>query len=390
MITTSIGRSAFGASAAFVMLAGCGSGPQPPIATSSIPQGHANGIATPACPQVIGKPTCLALRVNGIQSLTPSGWLPSDLETRYNLPITKGSGQIVAIVDAYDNPNVASDLAAYRSEFGLGTPNFYKYNQEGQQGNYPGGSTGWGLEIDLDVDMVSAGCPKCTIYLIEANGADTSDLETAEAEAVTLGAHIVSNSWICYGSNSCVGQSYFDAPGVVYLAAGGDGGYSEIGAPAVLDSVVAVGGTQLAKKGSKYSETIWEGGGGCATGVTKPPWQHDPDCKYRTVNDISSEAGCSPGVAEYDSYGYGGWIQVCGTSASSPLNAAVFGLAGNASTISAPKNSWTLKKKQLKKDLHLIGGGGGSCGNYLCGDGRYRKYYSGPAGWGSPNGTGAY
>jgi len=134
-----------------------------------------------------------------------AGWAPSDFQNRYNLPSsTKGSGQIVAIVDAYDNHNVASDLMAYRSEFGLGTVNFSKYNQEGQQSNYPSGSVGWGLEIDLDVEMVSATCPLCTIYLIEANSADSSDLEAAEVEAVKLSAHIVSNSWICYGSLNCV------------------------------------------------------------------------------------------------------------------------------------------------------------------------------------------
>ena len=71
----------------------------------------------------------------------------------------------IAIVDAYDNPNVASDLAAYRSNFGLGTANFTKYNQSGQQSNYPSGSTGWGVEIDLDVEIRSSWrfCPACMI-----------------------------------------------------------------------------------------------------------------------------------------------------------------------------------------------------------------------------------
>ena len=78
-------------------------------------------------------------------------------------------GQIVAIVDSYDNPNVASDLAKYRSHYGLPKAKFYKYNQDGQQSHYPKGNTGTGVEIDLDVEMVSASCPNCTIYLIESN-----------------------------------------------------------------------------------------------------------------------------------------------------------------------------------------------------------------------------
>ena len=116
----------------------------------------------PACPQVVGKPTCLAI-LQSKSGISPAvaGWGPTDFQTRYNLPSsTKGSGQIVAIVDAYDNPNVASDLAQYRSNFGLGTANFTKYNQNGQTSGFPSGNTGWGVEIDLDVEMVSASLPE--------------------------------------------------------------------------------------------------------------------------------------------------------------------------------------------------------------------------------------
>ena len=357
-----------------------------------MPEWMAKNEAHAACPQVVGQPTCLALIKNGPQpNCSPSsscGWTPKDLETRYKLPITKGSGQIVAIVDAGDHPDAATDLAKYRTQFGLGTASFSKYNQNGEQSNYPT-YTGWHLEIDLDIDMVSAACPLCTIYLVEANSASSTDLDTAETEAVKLGAHIISNSWICYGSINCVDHSAFDQPGVEYLAASGDSGYNQNGAPEALGTVVSVGGTQLTKSGSTYTESIWNGaGGGCATGETKPSWQHDPDCAYRTDADVSSEAGCSPGVAEYDTLS-GGWTGVCGTSAASPLNAGVYGLAGNASSQDAAKRFWTLTKTQHKKDLHSVSGGG-TCGNYLCGDGRYKHYYSGPAGWGSPNGIGAF
>src|SRR5580704_5203143 len=125
-----------------------------------------------------------------------AGWAPVDFQTAYNLPSgTKGAGQIVGIVDAFDNPNVTSDLKTYRTNFSLGTAKFTKYNQTGQKGNYPIGNTGWGLEEDLDVQMVSAVCPKCTIYLIEANDNSSTNLYAAVKEAVKLGAHIVSNSY---------------------------------------------------------------------------------------------------------------------------------------------------------------------------------------------------
>jgi subtilase family serine protease len=372
-----------------------------PVGTRIHPSWEKQGLATAACPQVVGVNTCLALTVKGIKSLTtPNGWTPANLQAAYKLPSsTKGSGQIVAIVDAYDNPNITSDLNTYRSQFGLGTAKFTKYNQEGQTSNYPQGSTGWGTEEDLDVDMVSAACPNCTIYLIEANTNGTSDLEAAENEAVTLGAHIISNSYICYDSTCGYSESDYDQPGVVYLAASGDGGYNLNGPPEWFGSVVSVGGSQLHTSGSGYTETVWNGaGGGCSnngsgTGQTKPSWQKDPGCSYRTDSDVSSEAGCAPGVAEYDTYGNGGWIEECGTSAASPLNAAVFALAGNPSSVNAGQRFWSLKKKKQRRDLHYIkSGSDGSCGgSYLCTAGTKQfGRYAGPTGWGSPKGVGAY
>jgi hypothetical protein len=357
-----------------------------------MPLWEAQGIATPVCAHVAGKPTCLALTVKTGRLIKPSGWTPSDLEAAYKLP--SAPGETVAIVDAYDNPNIGSDLATYRAQFGLPKAKFVKYTQRGQQKNYPQANVDWGVEEDLDVDMVSAACPRCTIYLVEANAANAPDLQTAEAQAVTLGAHIVSNSWTCYGSNACVDTSDFDTPGVVYLAGSGDYGYGQIGAPSVFDSVVSVGGTQLAANGPAYIESVWpDAGSGCATGITKPQWQHDPDCTARTEADVSAEAGCLPGVAEYDSYGAGGWIQECGTSVSTPLNAGVFALAGNARSLSAPKNFWTLKSGARRRDLHTItSGSNGSCkGEYLCQAGsREFKTYAGPTGWGTPKGVSAY
>ena len=381
-----------------LLLAGC-SDAQPatvgPMAPPLQRTAQRNDIAQPACPQVAGQATCLG-RVESRGGISPAvgGWKPSDFQTRYNLPSsTNGAGQIVAIVDAYDNPNVTSDLAAYRAEFNLGTANFTKYNQDGQTSNYPSGNVSWGVNKDQEVEMVSAACPKCTIYLIEANTNNGSDLQAAEVEAVKLGAHIVSNGWIC--SAPCLDSSDFDTPGVVYLGSDGTGGYGGYngrgGEPAAFASVVSVGGTVLSKSGSTYRESVWsETGAGCARAVAKPSWQHDPDCMSRTVNDISAVA---VGVAAYDSYGYGGWTTGRGTDISVALNAGVFGLAGNASSQNAAEKFWTMSKKKRNKELHYISSGSdGSCGGeYLCQAGTKQfGTYSGPAGWGTPNGIKAY
>ncbi|HEY1867550.1 MAG TPA: S8 family serine peptidase [Candidatus Cybelea sp.] len=396
------------------LLAGCG-GSQPPFGVPNAmqrdlaPQWRAQRLARTACPQVVGKPTCLALQVTDHDGITPlcspsssCGFTPAELQTAYDLTsrLGGGSGTKVAVIEAGDLSAASSDLATYRSQYGLGTASFFKYNENGQQSNYPPSceNYGWCLEIDLDIDMISASCPNCTIYLMEAkDGSTISDFEQAEKEAVTLGATIVSNSWTCYGSWDCGDSnfgSYFNTSGIAYLASSGDAGYDSIGGPSVLDTVLAVGGTQLSKNGSGYGETIWNDGGfGCATpdivgspGVPKPSWQHDPDCAYRTEVDVSAESGCSPGVAMYISM-YGGWIDVCGTSVASPFLAGVVGLAGNAANLNGGKYAWTLTKKQHKKYFNHPTGSAGSCGNYMCGDGRYMKYYSAPGGWGSPNGV---
>jgi hypothetical protein len=387
-------RFVFVAVASGVLLAACGGGM--PVMTSQSgtqtqrhSQGQVGPPGRPACPERgLDDAKCGVVIIRAGVQPQVAGWGPSDLQAAYKLPSSQGSGQIVAIVDAYDNPNVASDLAAYRSHFGLPPANFNKYNQKGQQSNYPAPNTGWAAEIDLDVEMVSAVCPNCTIDLIEANS--FSELLVAEREAVKLGAHIVSNSWYC---THCWGRrmkSAFDSPGVVYLAIGGDHNYASYG-PAKLDNVVSVGGTVLAKRGSKYKEIVWPWtGGGCATGIRKPSWQHDPGCTSRTQNDVAAVAY---GVAEYDSYNQSGWITTAGTSISTPLIAAVYALAGDASSQHGGKKFWTLTAQERKKYLHAISeGSDGSCGgSYLCtaGTGQYFTY-SGPTGWGTPNGIGAF
>src|SRR5262249_23246218 len=156
------------------------------------------------------------------------------------------------------------------------------------------------------------------------------------AEAVTLGAHVVEMGLLCPGSTHCFNPSTFDTPGVVYVTSSGDFGYDETGAPSSLGSVVSVGGTALFKQGATYSEEVSSGtGGGCtsnggATGIAKPDWQKDPDCAFRTDNDVSAVAW---NVAIYDSFGYNGWLASGGGAMASSLIAGVFGLAGNASKL---------------------------------------------------------
>jgi len=236
--------------------------------------------------------------------------------------------------------------------------------------------------------MVSASCPKCTVYLVEANSSSWSDIETAEAEAVKLGAKVVSNSYSGTGSS----ESYYSTKGITYLASSGDSGYGLVD-PATFQDVIAVGGTFLNKASGKrgYSEVVWvDSGGGCSsTGEAKPAWQKDPKCTYRTGSDVGAIAVAA---AEYDTYSESGWITVDGTSISSPLVAGMVGLAGNATKQTGGENLWKLSKANQKLDIYKITtGANGSCGGeYLCTAGTKQfGIYSGPTGWGTPHGVGA-
>jgi hypothetical protein len=383
-------------------------------AATHVPEWQAKHLARAVCPQAKGKVVCQVLLAHtGADPLcSPSsscGWTPAQLQKAYDLTssLGKGSGTKVAVIEVGDESSAATDLATYRTEYGLGTGTLVKYNQDGKESDYPPSceNYGWCLETDLDIEMVSTSCPKCTIYLMESGDA-ISDIEATEAEAVTLGAKILSNSFSCPENWDCGDTNfpnYFDTKGVAYLASTGDDAYNTIGAPSDLQTVVGVGGTQLALSGSKYSETVWnDASAGCSSpsvvgspGVPKPSWQHDPDCTYRTDGDISSESGCSPGVSEYTSQ-YGGWVDVCGTSVASPFTAGIIALEGNASKINGGESFWKLKGKKLKKGLHDIDSGSdGSCGGeYLCTAGAKGslgyKTYSGPAGWGTPIGIKDY
>ncbi len=361
------------------LLPGC-TGSRPPIGAPGLAQTISRQrAALPACNATRnGDVRCqVSIEISATRSDKPTGWSPHDLEQAYNLPSsTKGSGQIVAVIDAYDNPDVASDLAEYRSTFKLPAANFTKYNQEGQQSNYPEGSPEWGIETDLDVEMVSASCPNCTIYLIEANSNSVSDIEATAAEAVTLGAHIVSESFEGKG----LSKSYFDTRGVTYLAGTDGGGLQE---PADFDSVVAVGETELSKGGDRkrgYSEIVWpdSNSGGCYKAVRRPPWQHDQYCKHRLANDVAANAS---NVAEYDSYDEVGWMIVDGAAIPTPFLAGVFGLAGNAAEQDGGRTFW---KPSHQKHLYSVTEGSDQCA--------YVEYphYNSCTGWGTPHGIGAF
>jgi subtilase family serine protease len=342
-----------------------------------------------------GHAACFALRVAGGSHLSaftgPAGYHPADLVSAYKLDTTKGSGQTIAIIDAFDNPNAAADLAVYRSTFGLPACTiangcFKKVNQNGAVSPLPAANTGWGVEIALDLDMVSATCPKCHILLVEASSASFADLGTAVNRAATMGATEISNS---YGGSEGGGVAAdYNHPGIPITVSSGDAGYAAgPQSPADFSTVTAVGGTTLTHASTKrgWTETAWhDAGSGCSNLVAKPAWQHDKACKKRMIADVAAVADPNTGVTIYDTLGYSGFLVVGGTSASSPIIAGVYALAGNGATIANASFAYA----HTTSLFDVTKGSNGTCAlKYLC---TAKKGYDGPTGFGTPDGTGGF
>ncbi len=346
-------------------------------------------------------------------SSSPTGYGPLDLQSAYNVPTSAGLGQTIAIVDAYDNPNAASDLAAYRSYYNLpatasctvdlqqGTvtsssttqPCFAKVNQNGVAGSYPRGDTGWGQEISLDLDMASAICPNCNILLVEAASSSFKNLGTAVNTAASLHVAAISNS---YGSSGDVSDAtygkYYDHPGIAVTASTGDNGYG-VGYPATSAFAIAVGGTSLNHASSGWTESAWSGAGsGCSSYQAEPGYQTDyglTACNgKRAIADVSAVADPYTGVAVYDTYGTRTtWAQFGGTSASSPIIAAMYALAKGQGASWPDYPAATLYKDWSGLN-DVTSGSNGTCSTtVLCTSG---ANWDGPTGLGTPNGTAAF
>jgi subtilase family serine protease len=320
-------------------------------------------------------------------TIGPAGGLtPGDLATAYGLTTTGGSGQTLAIVDAYNDPNLNADLQTFDTEYGLATCSTSNgcldiVNESGASSPLaPNDTTGWSVETSLDVETAHSICQGCKILLVEANTNKNTDLGTAVNTAVTLGATEVSNSYggLESGSTTAI-QADYNHPDVVITASAGDDGYYSFddlaadnlpNTPAAYPSVVAVGGTSLylAQNGTRQSETVWNDngpqdyyeqltleslgatGGGCSTKFTAQGWQsHESDWAstgcgtHRLVSDVSADADYLTGLDVYDSYtcasgcvSSAGWYTIGGTSLASPIIAAVYALAGGAHGVKDP------------------------------------------------------
>lgn len=321
-----------------------------------------------------------------------SGYAPAQLRDAYKIDAQGTASTIIAIVDAFGYDNAESDLATYRAQFDIPpctTDNgcFKKLNQKGTSDHYPPQNIGWAQESALDLDMASAMCPNCTIYLIEGHNNTGANLARAANEAAALGAHVISNSYCGREYHHArVLQKFYKHPGVAVTAANGDAGYG-LCQPADMPSVVAVGGTSLltAQNDRGWNETVWSGtGSGCSAQFTKPHWQTDTGCPTRTIGDTAAVANPGTGVAVYgpNSAGVSTWMVFGGTSVATPLIGGVFG--ANGGTVNAASTIYA----HTANLFDVTSGSNGTCDPaYLC---TGEVGYDGPTGNGTPNGITAF
>jgi subtilase family serine protease len=297
-----------------------------------------------------------------------------------------GTGQTIAIVDAYDDPSfvdstingvpggtpnpafATSDLAHFDKQFGLpNPPSFVKLNQYGSTTNLPGTDPAgagnpygnWEDEEALDVEWAHAMAPGASIILVEANGATLSNMYTAvDAARIQPGVTVVSMSW---GSGEFSGEtsydSHFQTPAghvpITFVAASGDNG--TLSYPAASPDVLSVGGTSLQDLDPEgdypgtgpNGEVSWyqvngngtvnSSGGGVSSQEPLPTYQSsvvptgtNPNTTKREGPDVAYNAGY--GVDVYDSYNEtrtspGPWESWGGTSAGAPQWAALIAIA---------------------------------------------------------------
>lgn len=369
----------------------------------------------------------------GASSPSNDAMAPGDVIAAYQIPAsTSAGGKIVAIIDMPDATALA-DVNVYRKAFqlpelpqcpgnglpvpGSGTPCFAAVDENGAVTSSAGDCPTNDAETGLDMEMVSAGCPDCSLVLVQMTGASTTngptvaDFIQATRSAIGLGADAISMSFGGAELDVPTGNNY-TTPGHLVLAASGDAGYlnelqQQAGQPLTptypssAPDVLSVGGTTLTTNGAQYGEVVWNdgvlggaGGSGCSTVEGMPSFQSQflstspgafGSCTMRATTDVAAIAEFKParggGIAEYDSVD--GWIETAGTSAASPLMAGLLTRLGVTGLISG-NLGWVYENTSGFNDITSGDNDPGqTCTSVLCQAG---PGWDGPTGVGTPNG----
>ncbi|MDR7332992.1 S53 family peptidase [Roseateles asaccharophilus] len=357
-------------------------------------------------------------------------YTPAQVRAAYGLPALTassaqlGAGQTIYIVNAKHDPNIAAELAAFNSKFGLPTCTTrtlaatatlplaaasksacelviaYSTAAGALTATAPAYDSGWATEIALDVQWAHAIAPLARIVLIEAPDASVSSLSNAVALANKMGSGVVSMSFgAAEGSWTTGYDSAFSTAGMTYLAATGDDG-TQVLWPSVSSKVLAVGGTTLTYSGSgsgTRSETTWSGtGGGTSAYVALPSYQSGSIGGYarRAVADVAFNA--DPNSGQYVALIAPGttatrWISAGGTSLATPQWAGLVAIANamraaNGKAALGPTHAAIYQQIGAVPTVYAAAfkdvttGSHGTCATCAAVTG-----YDTPTGWGTPN-----
>lgn len=275
---------------------------------------------------------------------TTVGYTPQQIRARLGLT-GDGSGQTVAITVAYDYPTAEADLDHFADHFGLPQTcgsaakgaDCFDFTQVYAEGTKPAADANWSEEAALDIEWAHSVAPKARIVLVEAADASAAALDRAIDTAASYHPAAVNNSW---GMPEFSEESFFDGhcrlTGSVCTQSTGDAGYPA-GYSSTNPYAIAVGGTHLVldADGATRSETAWAAtGGGLSYFEPRPAYQDGVQpSTFRATPDVSFVADPRTGVAVYTSAGGDGqWLEVGGTSLSSPIWAGVLTVADQLRT----------------------------------------------------------
>jgi hypothetical protein len=342
--------------------------------------------------------------LNQLGSATGTVYGPDQVRTAYgiNSLTLDGTGQTIAVVDAYDNPAIFQELDLFDSEFSTTTGGSSLYqtygpssqfltvlNQQGQTSGLPGidplgpGVANWEMETALDVEWIHAIAPGARIVLVEANSQSLADLMSSVATAASQpGVSVVSMSWGFTEGQAVLAQdeALYDKDlttpaghqGVTFVASTGDFGTANPEYPAFSPNVVAVGGTSLnlSSDNSYQSETGFGhyangagsayigGGGGLSQYEAEPAFQLAVQSTgYRTTPDVSMIADPATGAWVADTYNESvatPWEVVGGTSLSAPNWAGLFALANQGRALAGKATFNSTSPTETQQALYNV------------------------------------
>jgi hypothetical protein len=289
-------------------------------------------------------------------SMAPGGFTPAQIRHAYGFDNIQfngdGTGQTIAIVDAFDDPNIMGDLQAFDQQCGLAAPPSFSVVAQDGSANLPGTDQGdpvagraagaWESETALDVEWAHAIAPGANILLVEANDSTSTNLFAAVKFAASqAGVSVVSMSWSApEWKDETTVDAQFVTPaghtGVTFVTITGDTGMVQY--PATSPNVLSVGGTTLTLDGNNNvaGETAWNNaagssGGGASAFEALPNYQNGvapAGTTGRATPDVAYAA--DSGFSVFDSFNNPmatPWIALDGTSAGAPQWAALIAIA---------------------------------------------------------------